>query len=90
MTEHPTKPDPVAHYRAVLDSLDPRLRIAAKLRALFPMIETQLAPGGQPVYQLARRHDACHEAAGVGLGRCVHHIHPVHARTHRQALVVVH
>ena len=45
MTEHPTKPDPVAHYRAVLDSLDPRLRIAAKLRALFPMIETQLAAG---------------------------------------------
>ena len=45
MTEHPTKPDPVAHYRAVLDSLDPRLRIAAKLRALFPMVETQLAAG---------------------------------------------
>ena len=45
MTEHPTRPDPVAHYRAVLDRLDPRLRIAAKLRALFPMIETQLAAG---------------------------------------------
>lgn len=45
MIEHPTKPDPVAHYRAVLDTLDPRLRIAAKLRALFPMIETQLAAG---------------------------------------------
>lgn len=45
MTEHPTRPDPVARYRAVLDSLDPRLRIAAKLRALFPMIETQLTAG---------------------------------------------
>ena len=45
MTEHPTRPDPVARYRAVLDSLDPRLRIAAKLRALFPMVETQLAAG---------------------------------------------
>lgn len=45
MTEHPTRPDPVARYRAVLDRLDPRLRIAAKLRALFPMIETQVAAG---------------------------------------------
>ncbi|MGA0583202.1 MAG: hypothetical protein ACO2ER_04765, partial [Castellaniella sp.] len=45
MTEHPIKPDPVTRYRAVLDTLDPRLRIAAKLRALFPMIETQVAAG---------------------------------------------
>ena len=45
MTEHLTKPDPVVRYRSVLDSLDPRLRIAAKLRAVFPMIETQLAAG---------------------------------------------
>jgi hypothetical protein len=45
MTESPSKPDPVARYRAVLETLDPRLRLAAKLRALFPMIEPQIAAG---------------------------------------------
>ena len=32
-------------YRAVLESLDPRLRQAAKLRALYPLIEPQVAAG---------------------------------------------
>ncbi|WP_417251923.1 hypothetical protein [Castellaniella sp.] len=45
MTDNPLKPDPIARYRAVLESLDPRLRQAAKLRALYPLIEPQVAAG---------------------------------------------
>jgi len=45
MTDTPLKPDPIARYRAVLESLDPRLRQAAKLRALYPLIEPQVAAG---------------------------------------------
>ncbi|CAM5220009.1 hypothetical protein CDEF62S_00544 [Castellaniella defragrans] len=45
MTEFSSKPDPIARYRAVLETLDPRLRLAAKLRALFPLIEPQIAAG---------------------------------------------
>lgn len=45
MTDNPLKPDPITRYRAVLESLDPRLRQAAKLRALYPLIEPQVAAG---------------------------------------------
>jgi hypothetical protein len=45
MTDNPLKLDPIARYRAVLESLDPRLRQAAKLRALYPLIEPQVAAG---------------------------------------------
>ncbi|MGS1116509.1 hypothetical protein [Castellaniella sp. UC4442_H9] len=45
MTNNHAPPDPIARYRAVLDTLDPRLRLAAKLRALFPLIEPQVAAG---------------------------------------------
>lgn len=45
MTDNHAPPDPIARYRAVLDALDPRLRLAAKLRALFPLIEPQVAAG---------------------------------------------
>lgn len=41
MTESP----PVARYRAALATLDPRISIAAQLRALFPLIEAELAAG---------------------------------------------
>lgn len=36
---------PVMRYRAALAALDPRISIAAQLRALFPLIETELAAG---------------------------------------------
>lgn len=36
---------PVARYRAALAELDPRISIAARLRALFPLIEAELAAG---------------------------------------------
>lgn len=36
---------PVARYRAALAELDPRISIAAQLRALFPLIEAELASG---------------------------------------------
>ncbi|CAM4225763.1 hypothetical protein [Bordetella muralis] len=36
---------PVARYRAALAALDPRISIAAQLRALFPLIEVELATG---------------------------------------------
>src|SRR5690606_24516833 len=45
MTDNHAPPDPIARYRAVLDAIDPRLRLAAKLRALFPLIEPQVAAG---------------------------------------------
>lgn len=45
MTDNHAPPDPIARYHAVLDTLDPRLRLAAKLRALFPLIEPQVAAG---------------------------------------------
>ena len=41
MSESP----PVMRYRAALAALDPRISIAAQLRALFPLIETELAAG---------------------------------------------
>ncbi|MFA5521396.1 MAG: hypothetical protein WDA28_06490 [Castellaniella sp.] len=40
-----TEPAPVARYRAALAELDPRISIAAQLRALFPLIEAELAAG---------------------------------------------
>jgi len=40
-----TEPAPVARYRAALAELDPRISIAAQLRALFPLIEAELATG---------------------------------------------
>lgn len=36
---------PVARYRAALAELDPRISIAARLRALFSLIEAELAAG---------------------------------------------
>lgn len=36
---------PVMRYRATLATLDPRISIAAQLRALFPLIEAELAAG---------------------------------------------
>jgi len=36
---------PVTRYRAALSVLDPRISIAAQLRALFPLIEAELAAG---------------------------------------------
>jgi len=36
---------PVARYRAALAALDPRISMAAQLRALFPLIEAELAMG---------------------------------------------
>lgn len=35
----------IARYRAALAALDPRISIAAQLRALFPLIEAELAAG---------------------------------------------
>lgn len=35
----------VMRYRAALAAVDPRISIAAQLRALFPLIETELAAG---------------------------------------------
>lgn len=35
----------IARYRAALAALDPRISIAAQLRALFPLIEADLAVG---------------------------------------------
>lgn len=35
----------IARYRAALAALDPRISIAAQLRALFPLIEAELAMG---------------------------------------------
>ncbi|MGO3743925.1 MAG: hypothetical protein ACTJG9_00905 [Alcaligenes aquatilis] len=43
MNESPS----IARYRAALAALDPRISIAAQLRALFPLIEAELA-GGVP------------------------------------------
>ncbi|QAA94402.1 hypothetical protein [Pollutimonas thiosulfatoxidans] len=40
-----TEPAPVARYRAALAELDPRISIAAQLRALFPLIEAELTAG---------------------------------------------
>ncbi|MDK7584523.1 hypothetical protein QP575_01735 [Alcaligenes faecalis subsp. phenolicus] len=40
-----TESAPVARYRAALAELDPRISIAAQLRALFPLIEAELAAG---------------------------------------------
>ncbi len=45
MTDTPSDTDPIARYRAVLEALDPRLRIASKLRAVFPLIEAQIDSG---------------------------------------------
>ncbi|HEX7388068.1 MAG TPA: hypothetical protein VF285_12450 [Castellaniella sp.] len=45
MTDTPPDTDPIARYRAVLEALDPRLRIASKLRAVFPLIEAQIDSG---------------------------------------------
>ncbi|OWT65546.1 hypothetical protein [Candidimonas nitroreducens] len=45
MTQNQATSDSIARYRAVLETLDPRLRLASKLRALFPIIETQVAAG---------------------------------------------
>lgn len=36
---------PVTRYRAALSVLDPRISIAAQLRAVFPLIEAELAAG---------------------------------------------
>lgn len=36
---------PITRYRAALATLDPRISIAAQLRALFPLIEAELAAG---------------------------------------------
>lgn len=36
---------PVMRYRAALAALDPRISLAAQLRALFPLIEVELAAG---------------------------------------------
>ena len=41
MNESPS----VTRYRTTLAALDPRISIAAQLRALFPLIETELAAG---------------------------------------------
>lgn len=41
MNESPS----VMRYRATLATLDPRISIAAQLRALFPLIEVELAAG---------------------------------------------
>ena len=38
-------PQPVPRDRAALSALDPRISLAAQLRALFPMIEAELAAG---------------------------------------------
>ena len=40
-----TESAPVARYRAALAELDPRISIAARLRALFSLIEAELAAG---------------------------------------------